>query len=262
MDTNRRQSPRSLRRTVKPHFPTLPPDRWATATRHLRRVDSHLRAIIDLIGPCRLEPHPDRFGALVRSIISQQISSKAATSINQRLTMIGGEPHRPHRLIELGEASLRSAGLSGAKARYVLNLAEAVDSGRVPLDDIDDSWDEPTIVETLTSVKGIGVWTAEMFLIFVLNRPDVLPASDLGIRAAIKDRHALADLPKPRDCLALSEPWRPYRTIASWYLWRRVDTAPPAAVATVAEEGAAPKRKRKSLQEPTVRSRETNRTKP
>jgi len=214
--------------------------------RHLRQVDPHLRSIIDRIGPCRLEPHADRFGALVRSIISQQISSKAATSINQKLTTIGGEPHRPGRLIELGEASLRSVGLSSAKARYVLNLAEAVASGQVPLDQIDDTWEEPKIVETLTSVKGIGVWTAEMFLIFVLNRPDVLPASDLGIRAGLKDRHGLVELPKPRECFALAESWRPYRTIASWYLWRRVDSAALPAVALVAAEGAPTKRERRS----------------
>ena len=225
MDTSRRQSLRSRKRAENACPPALSPDRWAAAVRHLRRADPHLRAIIDRIGPCRLEPHPDRFGALVRSIIGQQISSKAANSIIQRLTAIGGEPHQPRRLIELGDAALRSVGLSGAKARYVLNLAEAVNSGQVPLDEIDDSWDEPTIVETLTSVKGIGVWTAEMFMIFVLNRPDVLPASDLGIRAALKDRHGLLELPKPRECFALAETWRPYRTVASWYVWRRVDTA-------------------------------------
>jgi DNA-3-methyladenine glycosylase II len=199
--------------------------------RHLRRVDPHLRAIIDRVGPCRLEPRPDRFGALVRSIIGQQISSKAAMSINERLFAIGGEPHRPHRMIELGETSLRSVGLSSAKARYVLNLAEAVTSGQVPLDDIDDSWDEATIVKTLTSVKGIGVWTAEIFLIFVLNRPDVLPAGDLGVRAGLRDRHGLAELPKPSECFALAELWRPYRSIASWYIWRGIDAERLRAVA-------------------------------
>jgi DNA-3-methyladenine glycosylase II len=197
---------------------------WTPAVRHLRRVDPHLRAIIDRIGPCRLEPHRDRFAALVRSIISQQISTKAATTINQRLTAIGGDPHQPARLLELGQDNLRSAGLSGAKARYVLNLAEAVASGQVPLDEFDDSWDDAAITESLTSVKGIGVWTAEMFLIFVLNRPDILPVSDLGVRAGIRDRHGLAELPAPRDCHALAELWRPYRSIASWYLWKGADT--------------------------------------
>ena len=224
MDTNRRQSTRSRIRAPGSAPDAAVRNRWAAAVRHLRRVDPHLRAIIDRVGPCRLKPYPDRFGALVRSIISQQISTKAAESINQRLVLIGGEPHRPSRLIELGETSLRGVGLSGAKARYVLNLAEAVVSGQVPLDAFDDSWDDRAITEALTAVKGIGVWTAEMFLIFALNRPDILPASDLGVRVALRDRHGLDELPKPRDCHALAEAWRPYRTIASWYIWRGVDT--------------------------------------
>jgi DNA-3-methyladenine glycosylase II len=199
-------------------------DRWAAAVKHLRRVDPHLRSIIDRVGPCRLEPHIDRFSALVRSIIGQQISSKAAISINRRLVEMGGEPHHPTRLIELGEATLRTVGLSSAKARYVLNLAEAVASAQLPLDQFDDSWDDEAITQSLTAIKGIGVWTAEMFLIFALNRPDILPASDLGVRVGLRDRHGLAELPKPRDCHALAEAWRPYRTIASWYLWKGTDT--------------------------------------
>jgi DNA-3-methyladenine glycosylase II len=198
-------------------------NRWAAAVRHLRRVDPHLRAIIDRVGPCRLEPRPDRFGALVLSIISQQISWKAARSIGQRLASIGGEPYEPTRLIRLGDAKLRGVGLSAAKARYVLNLAEAVVSGEVPIDEFDESWDDQAITEALTSVKGIGVWTAEMFLIFVLNRPDILPASDLGVRAGLRTRHGLDELPSPRDCHALTESWRPYRSIATWYLWRSVE---------------------------------------
>ena len=116
-------------------------------------------------------------------------------------------------------------GLSSAKASYVLNLAEAVVSGQLPLDQFDDSWDDLAITNALTAIKGIGVWTAEMFLIFALNRPDILPTSDLGVRVGLRDRHGLADLPKPRDCHALAEPWRPYRTIASWYLWKGTDAA-------------------------------------
>jgi DNA-3-methyladenine glycosylase II len=199
-------------------------NRWTSAVRHLRKVDPHLREIIDRIGPCRLEPHPHRFGALVRSIVGQQISSKAAASINLRLLTLTGDPHHPSRLIELGEANLRTVGLSGAKARYVLNLAEAVASGQVPLDAFDDSWDDADIIKSLTSIKGIGVWTAEMFLIFVLNRPDVLPVGDLGVRAGIRARHGLVELPAPRECHALAEHWRPYRSIASWYLWKGADT--------------------------------------
>jgi DNA-3-methyladenine glycosylase II len=199
-------------------------NRWASAVRHLRRVDPHLRAIIDRIGPCRLQPYPDRFGALVRSIVGQQISSKAAASIHRRLVELGGEPHRPARLIELGEVQLRTAGLSAAKARYVLNLAEAVASGQTPVDAFDDSWNDEAITQALVAVKGVGVWTAHMFLIFALNRPDVFPASDLGVRAALRDRHGLAELPSPRDCHALADLWRPYRSIASWYIWKGADT--------------------------------------
>ena len=225
------------------------PQSLGAAVRHLRRVDPHLRAIIDRIGPCRLEPHPDRFGALVRSIISQQISTKAAASINARLVAIGGEPHQPARLIEIGEANLRTVGLSSAKARYVLNLAEAVASGQVPLDEFDDSWDDQAITQALTAVKGIGVWTAEMFLIFVLNRPDILPASDLGVRVGLRDRHGLAELPRPRDCHALAETWRPYRTIASWYIWKGTDT-PIARPVTPLPEAARARSRPKRRQSP------------
>jgi DNA-3-methyladenine glycosylase II len=246
MDTNRPGSVRPKKGTRM----TLPSararNRWAAAVRHLRRVDPHLRAIIDRIGPCRLEPHPDRFSALVRSIIGQQISTKAAASINARLVAIGGEPHHPARLIEIGEANLRTVGLSSAKARYVLNLAEAVASGQVPLDEFDDSWDEQSITQALTAVKGIGVWTAEMFLIFVLNRPDILPVSDLGVRIGLRDRHGLAELPKPRDCHSLAEIWRPYRTIASWYIWKGTDTpiaTPVTPLPDAARAQSRPKRR-------------------
>jgi DNA-3-methyladenine glycosylase II len=232
MDTNPvRLPPLKKRARTAPSAHTQ--NRWAAAVKHLRRVDPHLRAIIDRVGPCRLEPHVDRFGALVRSIVSQQISSKAAASINRRLVDLGGEPHCPVRLIDLGEASLRTVGLSSAKARYVLNLAGAVASGQLPLDEFDDSWDDQAITESLTAIKGIGVWTAEMFLIFALNRPDILPTSDLGVRVGLRDRHGLAELPKPRDCHALAETWRPYRTIASWYLWKGTD-------ATIASPSPSP----------------------
>ena len=199
-------------------------DRWAAAVRHLRRVDHRLRALIERIGPCVLEPAEDRFGMLVSSIVAQQISARAATAINARLHALSGQPHQPERLLELGEDALRSVGLSARKASYVLNLAEAVASGRVPLTAFDETWDDAAIIASLTSIKGIGVWTAEMFLIFSLNRPDVLPVHDLGIRAALRDFHALAELPKPGDCHGLAQSWKPFRTIACWYLWRNLDT--------------------------------------
>jgi len=193
---------------------------WADAIAHLRRVDPYCAAVIDQVGPCQLEPMADRFGTLVRAIISQQISSKAAAAIEGRLRAIGGEPHAPVVLLGLGQEALRGVGLSGVKARYVLNLAEAVASGQAPLDAFDD-WDDDAIIARLTAIKGIGRWTADMFLIFALNRPDVLPVGDLGVRAALRDRHGLAELPRPSECAALAEHWRPYRSIAIWYLWRR-----------------------------------------
>ncbi len=217
------------------------PDRWAVAVKHLRAVDLHLKAIIDRIGPCGLEPHPDRFASLVRSIISQQISTKAARSINMKLTALGGDPPCPLRLIELGETELRTAGLSSAKARYILNLAAAVLSGDVPIEEFDDTWDDEAITRVLTAVKGIGIWTAEMFLIFVMNRPDVLPASDLGVRVALRDRHGLPELPAPRACHALAESWRPFRTIASWYIWRGIDSPIPVSASDVAKPGSTSK---------------------
>src|SRR5262249_23203526 len=149
-------------------------------------------SLIDRIGPCRLRPRRDRFGTLVNSIISQQISSKAAASIKARLRERSGGPHEPRRLLDLGEPGLRSVGLAGAKARYVLHLAEAVATDQVPLHRL-GRLDDEEIIARLTAVKGIGRWTAEMFLIFALNRPDVLPVHDLGVRSGIRRHYGLPD---------------------------------------------------------------------
>jgi DNA-3-methyladenine glycosylase II len=205
---------------------------WAEAVEHLRDVDPYFAAVIDRVGPCLLEPRPDRFGTLVRAIIGQQISSKAAESIDGRLRAIGGEPHDPSVLLRLGEDALRGVGLSGVKARYVLNLSEAVAGGHAPLDALDD-WDDDAIIARLTAIKGVGRWTAEMFLIFALNRPDVLPVGDLGIRAALRDRHGLPELPKPSACAPLVEHWRPYRSIAMWYLWKDSKNPRPATAPSI-----------------------------
>jgi DNA-3-methyladenine glycosylase II len=203
------------------------PDPWAPAVAHLRDVDPRWAPLIDRIGPCRLRPSNDRFGILVRAIVGQQISSKAAASINRRLLDLQGAPrHLPEALLALGIDGVRNAGLSGVKASYVLNLSEAADSGRLGLSRIGRLADAE-IVARLTEIRGIGPWTAEMFLIFALARPDVLSVGDLGVRVGIRDHYALGDLPGPRDCVALAEPWRPFRSVAMWYLWRGIDT--PAA---------------------------------
>jgi DNA-3-methyladenine glycosylase II len=202
-----------------------PKDPWAKAIAHLRKVDpDHFKPLIKRVGPCLLRPTSDRFATLVRAIIGQQISSRAAAAIDGRFRTLAGEPYVPARVLALGEEALRSVGLSGVKARYLLNLSEAVAGGTVPLDRFDD-WEDEAIIASLTSVKGIGVWTAEMFLVFALNRPDVLAVGDFGIRVALRNRFGLAELPKPGECRALTEPWRPFRSIAMWYLWRGSDTA-------------------------------------
>jgi DNA-3-methyladenine glycosylase II len=196
--------------------------RWAAALRHLGALDERWATRIERIGPCRLRPRRDRFGTLVRAIIGQQISSKAAASIDARLRLAAGGPHEPLRLLALGEPGLRGAGLSGVKTRYVLDLADAVAGGRLPLSQA-GRWADERVIEHLTQVKGVGRWTAEMFLIFALNRPDVLPVADLGVRVGIRDHFDLDDLPDPARSRLLTEPWRPFRSIASWYLWRDIE---------------------------------------
>jgi len=204
--------------------PQPKPDPWADAVAHLRGVDGEWASLIDRVGPCQIRPRKDRFSTLVRAIVGQQISTKAAESIDARLRALVGYPYTPEGVLAAGETALRSVGLSGVKARYALNLAEAVRSKSVPLHKF-HRWDDDAIVASLTSIKGIGVWTAEMFLIFSLGRPDVFPVGDLGIRVAIRDRLGLSDFPKLEVYRSVAEPWRPFRSVASWYLWRSLEPA-------------------------------------
>lgn len=206
-------------------MPRQRPEPWAAAITHLRAADPRWNTLIEQVGPCLLRPKRDRFSTLVRAIVGQQVSTKAATAIDARVRALAGDPHHPQGLLDTGEEALRGAGLSAAKARYVLNLAEAVDTGRLPLQRI-GRWDDETIVARMTEIKGIGRWTAEMFLIFALNRPDVLPVHDLGIRVAFRNHLGLDDLPDPKQCTTLAEPWRPHRTVAMWYLWRSLELKP------------------------------------
>jgi DNA-3-methyladenine glycosylase II len=200
-------------------------DRWSEAVQHLSGVDAAWMARIDRVGPCLLRPRRDRFAMLVQAIIGQQISSKAATSIERRLRALGGSPHDPVRIAALGEPALRTVGLSTMKARYILELAGAVATGRLPLHQA-GRWSDGVVIERLTKIKGIGRWTADMFLIFALNRPDILPVGDLGARAGIQRHYELPETPDAQACHRLTEPWRPFRSIATWYLWAEVDRAP------------------------------------
>jgi len=195
---------------------------WDEGVAYLRSLDPKWEGIIDQVGPCRLSPRADRFGTLVRAIIGQQISSKAAASIDRRLRDLCGEPHDPAELLIVGEVGLRSVGLSGVKSRYVLNLSNAVQDGKIPLDEM-HTWDDEQVIAALTTVKGVGSWTAEMFLIFALGRTDVLSVGDLGIRVGLRSFYGLDELPSPNTCRELTEAWRPYRTVAMWYLWEQID---------------------------------------
>lgn len=200
-------------------------------TRHLRRRDPVMRELIRRLG--KLDPEArrrgrpaDAYGALLRSIVGQQLSTKAAASIYGRVTeLFGGRTPSPEELLAYDPEGLRGAGLSRAKVAYMRSLAEHVVGGTLELDELDELSDEEITAE-LTAVKGLGVWTAHMFLIFHLQRPDVLPVGDLGVRNAARLLYDLDELPKPAELEALAEPWRPYRSLGSLYLWRSLDNAP------------------------------------
>lgn len=182
-----------------------------------------MQRVIERVGPCDLRLECDRFMMLARSIVSQQISGRAARSIQRRVV----EAAAPGKLdapavLRLGEERLRAAGCSRQKVRYMLSLAQHVESGAVNLCSISRKDDEE-IIAVLTQVKGIGVWTAQMFLMFSLGRPDVFPYDDLGVRQALRNFYDLDGLPKKQQCLQFAEPWRPYATVASWYCWRSLD---------------------------------------
>jgi DNA-3-methyladenine glycosylase II len=204
----------------------------AIALDHLRAADPVMRALIDQIGPDGLGDYRagrpnDHYGTLIRSIVGQQLSTKAAAAIFQRLTeRYGGRTPSPAEVLADDPDELRAAaGLSHAKVAYLHSLAEHIESGELQLDRLTDLPDDEVIAE-LTAIKGLGVWSAQMFLMFHLNRPDVLPVGDLGIRRAIMLRYALPALPAPAEMEAIAEPWRPYRTLACRYLWRSLNNMP------------------------------------
>jgi len=195
-------------------------DVFLKAQRHLARRDPVLRRLIKTVGPCTLWYNPDGFGALVRSIISQQISTKAAHAIRGRLEQTLGPAGLNHEsILALSDEALRAAGLSAGKARSLRDLSEKVRSGAVLLHDLHDRSDEEVIAH-LIPVRGIGRWTAQMFLIFSLGRLDVLPVDDLGLRVGVQRQYGLAAMPDREELIGLAEPWRPYRSVATWYLWR------------------------------------------
>jgi DNA-3-methyladenine glycosylase II len=211
MNNGKRAGKPAARRPTSPH---------AAAERHLRRAHPILAGLIKRVGPCTLTADPDYFGSLVRSIIAQQISTKAAKSVTARLeATLAPEGLTPARLHALDEATLQGCGLSGGKRRFLRALAEQVVTGALPLAEIAGLTDAE-IAARLRPVPGIGPWTVDMFLMFSVGRPDVLPVGDLGLRLGVQDQFGLEQLPTPAELIALAESWRPYRSIATWYFWR------------------------------------------
>lgn len=212
------------RRPARRRFP-------AEAVAHLRAADPVLARVIEREGPLEQTLEPDLWWSLVDAICSQQLSVKAAATILGRVEALGnGTRPDPALILAAGDETLRACGLSGAKTRYVKDLASRWLDGTLRHDRIPSLADEEVIAE-LTQVKGIGVWTAEMILIFTLGRPDVLPVDDLGIRAAAQRLYGLAERPGKEELLRLGEPWRPWRTLASRYLWRSLHNTPAIAPA-------------------------------
>jgi DNA-3-methyladenine glycosylase II len=199
-------------------------DQIRSGVAQIRASDSIMRRLIDAVGPFTLRPERRRrFSVLARAIISQQVSTAAARTIRGRLEgILDNGSLNAEGIARLTESDLRSVGLSRQKASYLSDLARKSLDGTVRLERIGRLPDEG-VIETLTLVKGIGRWTAEMFLIFSLGRLDVLPVDDLGVRAAIKDLYRLDDPPDKKTCLEIAAPWRPYATIGSWYCWRSLD---------------------------------------
>jgi DNA-3-methyladenine glycosylase II len=190
---------------------------------HFRRADPPLHGVIKQIGPYRLKPHRDRFGMLVRSIISQQISVGAARSIRARLeALVGTRGMKPEVLAALSIPELRSVGLSPQKASYMHDLAAKVADGTVCLPKI-GRLDDEAVIAQLVQVKGIGRWTAQMFLIFALGRDDVFPIDDLGVRAAIAKIYGYDEHPPKAVLLEISQRWSPFATVGSWYCWRYLE---------------------------------------
>ena len=203
-----------------------------SAYEELAASDPVMAGLIDRFGELSIEarrrrrPPVDAYGMLLRSVVGQQLSVRAAATIYGRvLDLFGGSTPPPKDLLAIEPEKLREAGLSGRKVEYVRDLASHVLSGELELDRLDSLSDEE-VIEEITAIRGFGLWSAQMFLIFFLERPDVLPTGDLGIRNAIKAAYGLDGAPPPSELERVAEPWRPHRTLASIYLWESLANEP------------------------------------
>ncbi len=192
------------------------------AVEHLRRADPVLRSVIDTVGPFRMDHRPPQFATLARAIVFQQLNGKAAGAIFARLLALVDQRLTAEAVQRLSLRKLRAAGLSAQKAAYLRDLAKQTVAGALRFEDLPNLSDQEVIAD-LTRIKGIGLWTAQMFLMFALRRPDVLPVGDYGIRAAMERWYGLAGLPKPAQMERIALPWRPWASVACWYLWRSKD---------------------------------------
>jgi DNA-3-methyladenine glycosylase II len=198
------------------------------AAEHLTRHDPVLAPVIKRVGPCTIRPHKNYYQELVESIISQQLSIKAASTIFGRFKdLFGGDFPSPKQILQKDIETYRSVGLSRAKATYVRDLAQHIIDGNVKFDHLDSLPNEGVIKE-LTAVKGIGEWTAHMFMMFCMVRLDVLAVGDLGIKNGVQKLYGLKNLPDPATIqkLAKKNQWHPYETVACWYVWKSIDTVP------------------------------------
>jgi DNA-3-methyladenine glycosylase II len=192
------------------------------AVAHLKKCDPILRAIIEQVGPCRMEFGTPEFHSLAEAIVYQQLNGKAAVTIFKRFAALAGEPLTPQGVLKLSDAQLRSAGLSKQKSSYLKDMAERAAHGDLDFARLPNQTDDE-VIKHLTQVKGVGVWTAHMFLMFTLRRPNILPTGDFGVQTAIRKHYKKRKMPKPEQMEKIAKCWEPYRSVACWYLWRSLD---------------------------------------
>src|SRR5256885_2056133 len=192
------------------------------AVLHLKKSDPLMRAIIERVGPCRMEFGDPTFHSLAEAIVYQQLNGKAAATIFKRFTALTGDPVTPQGILKLSAEQLRAVGLSKQKSSYLFDMAERAKRGELDFSKLADMNDDE-VIEHLTQVKGVGVWTAHMFLMFTLRRANVLPTGDFGIRVAMKKHYRKRKLPNPAQMEKIAKSWAPYRSIACWYLWQSID---------------------------------------
>jgi DNA-3-methyladenine glycosylase II len=196
--------------------------RFRKAVEHLKQSDPILGAIVERVGPCRMEFGPPEFHSLAEAIVYQQLNGKAALTIFKRFAAQAGEPLTAQGILKLSDEQMRSVGLSKQKTSYLRDMAERAKRGNLDFSRLHQFSDDEVITH-LTQVKGVGVWTAHMFLMFTLRRPDVLPTGDFGVRMAMKKLYNKRKMPNPKQMEKIAKSWQPYRSVASWYLWRSLE---------------------------------------